>query len=159
MRSGVVMRSNPFQSAVVLRTLKYGRPVLFSTSEKNPAVVAAILGALSQPRAGVARMARELHISPSSLIGELAELRESGLVEFSFVRRGKPGRPMRSIEATALGKEYLLACERLERMVPRSRRSDLRRASSDAAYAERLAAIGVSPYALFFELEALGRRT
>ena len=126
--------------------------------EKNLALRLAILRALSEPHSGVARMAKELRVGPSSLIGEMADMRESGLLDFGSARTGSRGRPRRSVVATALGTEYLRSHERLERIIPRSRRSDLRRAALDGEYAARLAAGGVSPYALFFELNAIARR-
>ncbi len=121
----------------------------------NLAAKEALLRLSSEGRTGVLELAKELRIGPSRLIGLIAEAREEGLLDVGEVRTGRAGRPKRRVRMTALGMEYLRACEALKLKALRSRRADLRRAAADAKYAKRLAARGVSPYELFLELNEL----
>jgi DNA-binding PadR family transcriptional regulator len=97
-------------------------------------------------------------MGPSNLVRLLRDLEESGLIATAGVRGGRVGRPVLKVQTTDLGKEYLNLYDRLGRTKLVSRRSDLLRASHDAAYVARLEANGVSPYSLFFELNTLARR-
>ena len=128
---------------------------MISMSENNLAAKEALLRLSSKRRAGVLQLAKDLRIGPSRLIGLVAEAGEQGLLDVGEVRTGRAGRPRRRVRTTALGMEYLRACEALRLKALRSRRADLRRAAADADYARRLEARGVSPYDLFLELNEL----
>jgi DNA-binding PadR family transcriptional regulator len=123
--------------------------------EKNPTTDAELLRLLSTRREGVQSLAREINVGPARLIRLLSELEESFLIDSTEVRSRRAGRPKRRFEVTALGREYLRACEAAEPKRLKSRRADLRRAVADAEYAQRLASRGVSTTDLFLELTSL----
>lgn len=123
--------------------------------EKNPITEAELLRLLSTHQEGVQSLAREINVGPARLIRLLSELEEACLIDSTEVRSKQAGRPKRRFTVTALGQEFLRACEATELKKLKSRRSDLRRAVADAEYARRLASRGISTTDLFLELNSL----
>ena len=128
---------------------------MISQMESNHALTAAILRNASDGGLGISQLAKELHIGPARLIKLARDLCDEGLVEIQTVHARTAGRPLVRMKPTPLGDEYLDAYETLSSKMLKSRPSDLLRAVDDANYARRLVERGLSPTALFLELNSL----
>jgi DNA-binding MarR family transcriptional regulator len=117
-----------------------------------------ILKALLERPLGVRQLARALRLSPSRVIALQAEMEDHGLLQTGPGVRRVRGRPMRVPRPTSLGREYLAAHSRMELIELRANLADLHRAASDARYARRLSAAGVSTSDLFLELNEIALR-
>ena len=122
--------------------------------EDNPALTAAVLKMASEGDLGISRLAKELHIRPAKMIRLASNLRDAGLVDFQTVHARTVGRPLVRIVPTPLADEYLRAYGVLSLKMLKSRPSDLVRAVADADHARRLSERGLSPIALFLELNS-----
>ncbi len=128
---------------------------MISVPKKNPISEVELLRLLSTQREGVQSLAREVSVGPERLIRLLSELEEACLIDSTEVRSQQAGRPKRRFTVTALGREFLSACEAAELKRLKGRRADLRRSVADAEYAQRLASRGISTTDLFLELTSL----
>ncbi len=127
-------------------------------SENNLPIKAALLRLSLGRRAGVPQLAKDLRVGLAKLIGLLSELSDEGLLDVGEIHTRRAGRPKRRFRTTALGMEYLRACEALKLKMLKSRGSDLRKAVADGNYARRLASTDVSTYEIFLELNKLVNR-
>ncbi|MEM0288205.1 MAG: hypothetical protein QXG05_08590 [Nitrososphaerota archaeon] len=96
-------------------------------SENNPAKKARLPELSSACWAGVAGIAKELQIGPATLIKLLADMEEQGLIKVRTLHTKAVGRPVKQIEATELGKEYLCLFKMLQLKALKSKRQILLR--------------------------------
>lgn len=118
---------------------------------------AQVLEAAANAECGVRDITQRLTCNTSKVITLLKEMEEEGLIETRPTLCSKRGRPKKVIVHTPLGLELLEAYRKAAMKPLRARKADLKRAVSDAAYAERLVARGLSPFNLFMELNAVAR--
>ena len=118
---------------------------------------AQVLEAAANAECGVRDIAQRLTCKTSRVITLLKEMEEERLIETRPASRSRRGRPKKVIVHTPLGLELLEAYRKAAMKPLRARKADLERAVNDAAYAERLAVRGLSPFNLFVELNAIAR--
>ena len=118
---------------------------------------AEFLKALSPPPQSISELAKKLHRRTATVVLLTKEMEEQGLLEVKTEKSDKKGRPRHIIKPTTLGEDYLVTYEELKLKPLRGRKADLRKAATDAEYAERLVSRGLSPIHLFLELNTLVR--
>ena len=115
-----------------------------------------ILQTINPHQYGVRELASEIKCRPESVIENLKQMEEEGLITIQFKSLNKRGRPKKIPTITELGVEYLRSYDEMQSKKLKARKNDFISVRRDLERKHRLTEKSKSTHDIFFELrEAL----
>ena len=116
---------------------------------------AQILENISKDVCGIRDLLEVMSYRNETIVNTVREMEDQGLIKTSPKVTGRRGRPKTQMIITELGRDYLAAYMRLEKIGLQASPADFVKAKRDGEYAARLVDRGVDPIQAFIELNAL----